>query len=105
MRGPGARPGGSLLGLLCRAGSQKEPGAAWRAGVSGKDMGAGNGARGGEGAGMGERGAEAGGLPFGALEEEAAKMRGALEGVGEWGWDVFSLKEASGGRELQVGLG
>ena len=27
---------------------------------------------------------------------------GGVPGVDEWGWDVFALKEATGGRELQV---
>ena len=30
--------------------------------------------------------------------------QGALEGVDGWDWDVFRLRNASGGRELQANL-
>jgi hypothetical protein len=41
-------------------------------------------------------------LPFAAPAEQAARILSALEGVDAWGWDVFRLREAGAGRELQA---
>ena len=43
-------------------------------------------------------------LPFAAGPEERRAMLEALEGVDGWEWDVFRLRQASAGRELQVSL-
>lgn len=39
---------------------------------------------------------------FTTSPDEKARILYALEGVDEWGWDVFKLSEAASGRELQV---
>mmetsp|Transcript_9197 Transcript_9197/g.22789 ORF Transcript_9197/g.22789 Transcript_9197/m.22789 type:complete len:629 (+) Transcript_9197:234-2120(+) len=42
-------------------------------------------------------------LPFECENiEEERKILTALQGVAQWDWDIFKLREASGGRELQV---
>ena len=41
-------------------------------------------------------------LPFPTSADEEARILEALQGVDEWGWDVFKLKDASSNRELEV---
>ncbi len=51
---------------------------------------------------LNDRGCSEYDLPFKVSHEQGKAITGLLHGVDGWNWDIFKLREASGGRELQV---